>query len=150
MKFPFSISFRRTTAVMALLMWLFALASGMVNACLLEVRETHSHAAASATLSFDTVQMPAIVPGHAGAVADGKAADESHSKASCLKVCDDGARALPSLVSAVAHMDPGPALLVQVVWRTVAPDILALRQIDDPQPSTPDLPIRVRFSRLAI
>lgn len=150
MKFPFNVSFRRNIALRVLLVWLLALASGMANACLLELRETHSHAAATATVSFDIAQTPAIVPGHAGAVADGKAADESHSKAPCLKVCDDGSRAFPSLVSTVAHIDPGPALRVQLVWSTVPPDVLALRQIDDPQPATPELPIRVRFSRLAI
>jgi len=152
MKFPFNVSFRRNIALRVLLVWLLALASGMANACLLELRETHSHAAATATatVSFDPAQTPAIVPGHAGAVADRKATGQPHPKAPCLKVCDDGSRAFPSLVSTVAHIDPGPALRVQLIWSTVAPDVLALRQIDDPQPATPELPIRVRFSRLAI
>ena len=150
MKFLFYVSFRRNTVLSVLLVWLFALASGMVNACLLELRETHSHAAATATVSFDIAQTPAIVPGHAGAVADGKAAGQPHPKAPCLKVCDAGSRAFPSLVSAVAHIDPGPVLRVQLVWSTVAPDVVALRQIDDPQPAMSELPLRVRFSRLAI
>ena len=133
---------------MVLLLWLFALASGVANACLLEVRETHSHAAAAE--SVDAAQMPVILPGHAGAVADDSGVGEAHLTAPCLKVCDDGSRFLPIQASTVAHADPGPTLLVMVLWSTSAPDVPVLGQIDDEQPATPELPIRVRFSRLAI
>ena len=143
---------RRNTAFMVLLMWLFALASGMANACLLEARQTHWHLAATA--SFDAAQAPVILPGHAGAVADGngegEGEGEAHFKAPCLKVCDDGSRSFPNQVLTVAHSDPGPAPLVLVLWRTTAPDVPAPGQIDDEQPALPGLPIRVRFSRLAI
>jgi hypothetical protein len=137
---------KRNTAFMVLLVWLFALASGVANACLLEMRQTHSHAA---TAGFsEAAHASAILPGHAGAVADG--VDESHFKAPCLKVCDDGTRSFPKQDGAVALTDPGPALLVLVLWGTVAPVIPTLHQMDHEQPAAPELPIRVRFSRLAI
>ena len=147
-KYFSNISARRNTALMVLLLWLFALVSGVANACLLEVRETHSHAAAGE--SVDAAQMSVMLPGHVGAVADDSGVGKAHLTAACLKVCDDGSHSLLTQVSTVAHADPGPALLVMVLWSTTAPDVPALGQIDDEQPATPELPIRVRFSRLAI
>ena len=38
---------KRNTTLVALLVWVFALASGMVNACLLEMPGKHAHAVAS-------------------------------------------------------------------------------------------------------
>ena len=147
MKLFFNTRARRNTAFMVLLVWLFALASGVANACLLEARETHSHIATAAS-SEAAAHVSVILPGHAGAVADG--IGESHFKEPCLKVCDDGSRSFPKLDSTVAQTDPGPALLVLVLWSTVAPVIPTLPQMDDEQPATPELPIRVRFPRLAI
>ncbi len=150
MKLFSNIRAKRNIAFMVLLVWLFALASGVANACLLEARETHSHIATAA--SSEAAHASVILPGHAGAgagaVADG--VGESHFKAPCLKVCDDGSRSFPKQDSTVAQNDPGPALLVVILWGTVAPVVPTLRQIDDEQPATPVLPIRVRFSRLAI
>ena len=148
MKFFSNLSARRHAAFIVLLVWLFALVSGLANACLLETHETHSHVVAAA--SFEAMHTFKILPGHAGAIADQSGVSESHLKASCLKVCDDGSRSLPNHVLTVAHTDPGPALLVQVLWSTVALQVPALRQVDDEQPDTPGLPVRVRFSRLAI
>ena len=138
---------KRNTAFMVLLVWLFALASGVANACLLEARQTHSHIATAAS-SEATAHAPVILPGHTGAVADG--VGEQHFKAPCLKVCDDGTRSFPKQDSTVAQNDTGPAPLVQVLWGKVAPSIPTLRHMDVEQPATPELPIRVRFSRLAI
>lgn len=138
---------KRNTAFMVLLVWLFALASGVANACLLEARQTHSHVATAA--SSEAAAHPSVIlPGHTGAVADG--VGEQHFKAPCLKVCDDGTRSFPKQDSTVTQTDPGPALLVLVIWNTVAPVIPTLRQMEVEQPATPELPIRVRFSRLAI
>lgn len=146
MKLFSSACVKRNTAFMVLLMWLFALASGLANACLLEARQTHSHIATA--VSPEAAQASVILPAHAGAVADG--VGESHFKAPCLKVCDEGARSFPKQDSTVAQTDPGPALLVLVLWGTVAPVIPTLYQMDHEQPATPELPIRVRFSRLTI
>ena len=136
---------KRHTALLVLLVWLFALGSGVANACLLDARETHSHAAAA---GFSEAAASGILPGHTGAVGDG--IDESHFKAPCLKVCDDGSRSFPKQDSTVAQTDPGPPLLVLVLWNTAPPVISMLRQMDVEQSATPELPIRVRFSRLSI
>ena len=138
---------KRNTAFMVLLVWLFALTSGVANACLLEARQTHSHVATAASPEA-SAHASVIFPGHTGAVADG--VGESHFKAPCLKVCDDGMRSFPKQDSTVAQNDAGPAPLVQVLWGRVAPSIPTLRHMDVEQPATPELPIRVRFSRLAI
>ena len=135
---------KRNTAFMVLLVWLFALASGVANACLLEARQTHSHVATAEASAHASV----ILPGHTGAVADG--IGEQHFKAPCLKVCDDGTRSFPKQDSTVAQNDAGPAPLVQILWGKVAPSIPTLLHMDVEQPATPELPIRVRFSRLAI
>ena len=147
MKLFSNIRARRNTAFMVLLVWLFALASGVANACLLEARQTHVHVATVAS-SEAAAHAFAIVPGHAGAVADG--VGESHFKAPCLKVCDDGTRSFPKQDSTVAQNDAGPAPLVQVLWGSVAPVVSTRRQMDVEQSATPELPIRLRFSRLAI
>lgn len=138
---------KRQTVFMVLLVWLFALASGVANACLLEVRETHSHVA-SAGFS-EAAHTSAIFPGHAGAVTDG-ADDSSHFKAPCLKVCDDGSHSFPKQESTIGQCDPGPAPVVFVLWSAVAPVVPMLDQIDDMHLALPGLPIRVRFSRLAL
>lgn len=148
MKFFSDISAKRNAALAVLLVWLFALISGVANACLLEARETHSHGAAAA--SVDTKQAFATLIGHAGAVAFESSMGEADLQATCLKVCDDSSRSSPNPVLKVAHTDPGPALVVQVLWSTAAPDVPARRQTDDDPPATTEFPIRVRFSRLAI
>lgn len=147
MKLFSNICTRRNTAFMVLLVWLFALASGVANACLLEARQTHAHIT-TASSSEAAAHAFAIVPGHAGAVADGLG--ETHSKAPCLKVCDDGTRSFPKLDSTVAQIDAGPAPVVQVLWGSVPPVDPTLRQMHVEPPATPELPIRLRFSRLAI
>lgn len=146
MKLFYNIHAKRNTTLLVLLVWLFALASGIANACLLEARETHSHIAAGESSASANVSV--IRPSHAGAVTDD--AGESHLKAPCLKVCDDGSRSFAKQDSAVAQNDPGPAFLVVTLWGTVAPIVPTLGQIDNEQPATPALPLRIRFSRLAI
>jgi hypothetical protein len=146
MKLFFNTRTQRHTAFMVLLVWLFALASGVANACLLEVRETHSH---RATARFsEAAHSPDIVPSHAGAVADG--VNDAHAKAPCLKVCDDGSRCFTKPDLAAAQTDPGPAPLVLVLWSAVAPVVTMLRPMDEVQHGKPELTIRVRYSRLAL
>lgn len=140
---------KRNTALMVLLVWLFALASGVANACLLEARGTHAHLA---TVELaETAHAPVVSPAHAGVVADHDRDDDSHaSKAPCLKACDDGSHSLPKPDLAVAQADPGPAFLVAVLWTAATPVVSAFRRMDQMQPVTAELPIRVRYSRLAL
>lgn len=141
---------RRNTAFMVLLVWLFALASGVANACLLEARGTQAHVA---TAGFsEAVQAPAVLPGHAGAVADHDD-DSLAAKAPCQKVCDDGSHSLPKQDLTVAQTEPGPAPLVAVLavlCTAATPVVSTSARMDDVQPALPELPVRVRYSRLTL
>ena len=88
---------KRRTAFAVLLVWLFAVASGVANACLLEVSEassTHAHAAVAA--SAHTGDPAAVSAGHAEA-GDVHDDDSRTSAPPFLKVCDDGSTALVKL-----------------------------------------------------
>lgn len=124
---------KRSTVFLVLLAWLFALASGVANACLLQAQETHAHSIAAAEFS---------VASHG---------DEAPtSTAPCLKVCDEGARSVPKPDLKIAQTDPGPAPLLVVLWTAAAPVVLAPGPMDDMWPAMPGLPLRVRYSRLAL
>lgn len=118
--------FKRRTAWLVLMVWLFALSAGVANACLLE--------------------RPGV-PAHA-AVQHGGAADTS--AAPCLKVCDDGTRLLVKLPPGIDHPGPDTAPLVAVVWSLTVPVAMAPRAPRHRQSGLPELPIRVRYSRLAL
>jgi hypothetical protein len=141
---------KRNTAFMVLLVWLFALTSGIVNACLLQAPDTHAHAHIIAAAGDPVLaDAPAIPPGHAGDLADYQ--DDSQSiNAPCLKVCDDGSRSVSKHVVTVAQADPGPAPRVVILWTADAPVVAALGNRDDLLPFMPRLPLRVRYSRLAL
>ena len=138
---------KRSTAFVALLGWLFALASGVANACFLETHEPHSTAAKGSPTT--TSQAPAELLTHQGAPAGHDDASDS-SKESCLKVCDDGTHALPNAYSGVEHTDPGPAPLVATLWTGSPPVVAAPRRLDDLAIPIVGPPFRVRYSRLAL
>jgi hypothetical protein len=138
---------RRSAGFMVLLVWLFALASGVANACLLEAREAHAHASPAGFPA--AVQAHAVSPGHAGAVADHDD-DSLADKAPCQKVCDEGSHSLPKQDLTVTQTDPGPAPLVAVLWSAAATVVSAYARMDDVQPVRPERPVRVRYLRLAL
>ncbi|MDP2818866.1 MAG: hypothetical protein Q8O29_11455 [Polaromonas sp.] len=138
---------KRNTAFMVLLVWVFALASGVANACLLEARGTHGHP--TATSHAGSAATPAISAGHAGAVV-GHDENPNSSRAPCLKACEDIAQSLPKQDLTAAHTDPGPAPLVSVLWTAATPVVPAFRQLDRVRPLAPERPIRLRYSRLAL
>ena len=117
---------RRRTAWLVLMAWLFALSAGVANACLLE--------------------RPGV-PAHV-AVEHGGAPDAPATP--CLKLCDDGTRLLVKLPSGVDHTEPDAAPLVAVVWSLTVPVAMAPRAPGHRQGGLPELPIRVRYSRLAL
>ena len=138
---------RRTTAFMVLLVWLFALTSGVVNACLLQEPEAHTHIIATA--GYPAFADTTAIPGHAGDLADDH--DDSHSpNAHCLKFCDDGSRSVPKHDVTPAQPDPGLAPLLVILWTADTPIVAALGNKDELLLPTQWLPIRVRFSRLAL
>ena len=143
MKFFVNSCIKRNIAFAVLLVWLFALASGVANACFLETPQSHPRQAATAS------HAPADSLFHASAPA-GRDDDSDSTKESCLKVCDDGTNAVTKAHSGVDHSDPGPAPLVAILWAGSAPVISASRRVDDLAIPLCGPPLRVRYSRLAL
>ena len=143
---PFSNTFAKRKAVaMVLLTWLFALASGVANACLFETPTAPAHVVAA---GFGESRVLAVMAGHTGAIVD-DGDESSTAKAACLKVCDESSTALVSQPSQ-AQADTGPAPLVRVLWPVAVADRVAPSQTGDPWPSATKLPLRLRYSRLAL
>lgn len=144
---PFNTRAIRTTASLTLLAWLFALVSGVANACLLE-REDGGPRGASSESSHRTA-------GH-GKSADHvkSAADPAHdveiSKEPCLKVCDDGSHSLPSQNAGADLNDPGAAVLIAVLWVSSANDVAMPDRLREWRPPPPGQPVRTRYSRLTL
>ncbi|MGC1172435.1 hypothetical protein [Polaromonas sp.] len=145
MKFSFSSRTKRHTALLVLLGWLFALASGVANACLLEARVTHAYAA---SVEGSATAQALVSPGHAEVEADN---DDSHgARALCLKVCDDGARSLSKQDLTAFQADPGPAPLMSIFWTPLTPVATTHQGWNGVRPSIAERPVRVRYSRLAL
>lgn len=148
MKHSFNTRNQRHTVFLVLAGWLFALVSGVANACLLEAHVTHTHV--SSVEVSEPAQAPFISPAHAGVVADHGDEDSHAATAPCLKACDDGAHALPKQNLTATQGDPGTAPLVATLWTAVPPVATAHRRLDDVMPALPERPIRIRYSRLAL
>lgn len=147
MKFFAEARTKRNTALVVLLVWLFALASSVANACFLESYEPESRAAKNSEAS--TSQAPAVLHAQMG-TDPGHHDDSDGTKESCLKVCDDGTHTVPKAYSGADPNDPGPAPLVVTVW-TVSPTVAsAPRRVDDLAVPIAGPPLRVRYSRLAL
>lgn len=147
MKFFADARTKRCTAFVTILVWLFALASSLANACLLETDEPHSRAAKK--LAATTMQAPAALHAQIG-TDPGHHNDSNGTKESCLKVCDDGTRTVPKAYSGVDHNDPGPAPLVVTLWTASPATVSAPRRVDDLAIPILGPPLRVRYSRLAL
>lgn len=139
---------QRTTTALVLFAWLFALASGIVNACSLEqAGGSHSHAAGSENSP------------HAHAVADlpeqtTDAADDTvqsaSAKALCLDTCDDRTHSLPKEDASPGHPLLAPLALFAVVWIASQPVVSTVRLDRDNHADPFGIPIRVRYSRLTL
>lgn len=122
---------RHHIALVVLLVWLFALASGVANACLLEAPRAQAHEAQASAAGHDE--------------------NDSHgARESCLKVCSDGAQSPTTPDLKLVQADIGLPALVAVLWNPSEPAATAPRGgVADPPPDTGP-PVRVRFSRLAL
>ena len=132
---------------MVLLVWLFALASGMANACLVQERATGGHG--QAAHNSDTAGGTKALAGQGSATTEHGDAWQP-SSAACLEVCDQVSQAPVQHQNLLDADDPGPAPLHMVAWAAQAPAA-------DPMPRTPDTrraiglpPIRVKYVRLAL
>ena len=147
MKFFADIRTKRNSAFAMLLVWVFALASGVANACFLEAPRHHSTAMKGSAATAN--QAPAELVAHQDATA-AHHDDADSARQSCLKVCDDGTHSLPKAYSGVDHADPGPATLVTTLWTESTPVVSAPRRVDDLAIPILGPPLRVRYSRLAL
>lgn len=141
---------RRHTALMMLLVWLFTLASGAANACVLEERGSHSHGAPAVHLSAADAALE-TAPGHAAGTAhDEPDTDTEPTKESCLKACDAGSQSLlkqpPSLDS--PHLEL--ARFAVTAWATEPRASTLVGWAHDLRLSEHGPPVRVLFSRLAL
>ena len=146
MKLPSDSRSKRSVAFLVALLWMFALAAGVANACLLEARSTHLYAD-SIKVAGDA---PAFGPTHVLALTAGNHDQSEHSKEPCQKFCDDESRLLIKLNHGVDQPDMGPAPLVAVLWTLAeAASLEPLRQ-DDMHSAVPMVPLRLRYARLAL
>lgn len=138
---------KRNTAFAMMLVWLFALASGMANACLLESPGTHTHTTKAG-------HPEAAGPSHAlaahSADVDDHDGDSDAARESCLKTCDDGSNAPVKLQISPDLSDPGMAPLVAIVWDSSTSTASMSSSLDDLQPPIVGPPFRVRYSRLTL
>ena len=153
---------QRRIAFAVLLVWLFAVASGVANACMLQASDgspapgVHAHRAmaASAALAASAASAAsgdptAVSAGHFEA-GDGHDDDTRAAAPLCLKVCDEGSTAVLKLQAPVDLSDPGMAPLVAVVWNPAAPAALGPRWRVAEQPLPAGPPVRDRYCRLAL
>ncbi len=136
----------RNTAFVLLLVWLFALAAGVANACLLEVSATrHSGGVTAAPATFDPVRLAVDAQ-----AATGYHDDSGTSKAPCLTAIDDGSRLAPKALSRMEHTDPGPAPVTAVQWSAVKVVPSTPRRTARLATRVSGLPVQLRFARLAL
>ena len=144
--FPSSLTKRRTVYTL-LLVWFFALGSGWANACLLQERETHLHGP-SADAS-PTAVASRISAGHVGVDSD-HAQNAGPAKSACLKVCGDDTQTIVKLVSSVDLASIAMAPPTVLAWAeplATAEQAAACLEWATPPPG---VPLRTRFSRLAL
>ena len=145
MKFFADARTKRNIAFAMLLVWVFALASGVANACFLETPDHHATALKAAAAMAN--QAPAEL---AHLDTAGHHDDSNSTKESCLKVCDDGTHTLPKGYSGVDLTDPGPPSLVTTLWTGSLHVVSAPSRVDDLAVSIVGPSIRVRYVRLVL
>ena len=129
----------RRTAFAVLLAWLFAVAAGVANACLLE----------TPALGAGVLKVAVLEPSHAHALA-GPAEESDAAKESCLESCVGGTQVLPKAQAGADQSDPGPPPLFTTLWTAATKPVLASPQRHKLQLAIVGPPLRVRYSRLAL
>ena len=148
-------SIRRNTAWGMLLVWVFALASGLVNACLLEPHGIRDHGPPPSHRAPED-GAPGLVAHHAidaADAADGDGDGDSDSmlaKESCLKACNEGSQTLLKQATGFDLVDPGLAPSVAAAWAAPVHTVPAFGRALDFRLPERGPPIRVLFSRLAL
>ena len=131
-----------------LLVWLFAVASGIANACVLKAHGDHAQVATSETLRAAYAYN--ALAGHTSYDTNHDGDEVDISKAPCLKVCDDGSQALLKLNPFVDLADRGAALTDSMLWAAALKVASTHRHMDCSPSASSEPPMRVRYSRLAL
>ena len=137
---------KHSIAITMLLVWMFALLSGVVNACLTEPRGEPGHAATH--ISPADHPATAAVRYHA---ADQAQDGEHPDKAPCQKSCDASSQTLLKQLPKFDTPDLqalGPVPYRQAIDLSMAPAVLVRAALAAVPPPLP--PPRVQFSRLAL
>ncbi len=147
MRFSFNTRTKRRTVHVMLFVWLFALGSAWANACLLQDGRAHLHGSDDGeVLGVQAVQ---VSPGHLGVDSD-HPENAGSATSACLKVCGDESQSPVKVTLDVEPIDAAMAPPMAVAWGMSSldggPD---LAWMELPAPS-PGLPLRTRFSRLAL
>ena len=144
----FNSRINRASAFAMLLVWVFALISGVANACLLEAPGADAHEGITEQTNQHGVKHVTLSK-YVPIEADSSQADDAHtSKQPCLKVCDDSSRSLPKKYPA-GQIDPGLPNIVAVLWSLAEPIRLQYKQPNGIQHATL-LPLRVLYTRLVL
>ena len=138
---------RRSTAWLMLCVWMFALASGIANACALEVRGSHIHAMVAGDHSGVASWAHAAEDSGADLDHDG---DSHDSKTPCLKACDDGSLSLLKHSAVPDLTDPGAAFVVAFAWAPSAPVLSVGSRAHHLRSLSFGPPLRIRYVRLAL
>ena len=137
---------KRSIALTMLLVWVFALLSGVANACLTEPRGELAHSGIQ--VSQTDQPTPAVAQPHA---ADQAQHGEHPDKAPCQKSCDASSQTLLKQLPKVDTPDL-QALVPATHWQVndlhMAPAALVRAALAAVPPPSP--PPRVQFSRLAL
>ena len=139
---------RRHTTFVAILVWAFALASGMAKACLLETTGQRPAATASHSSDAHHTHISGALAGDAIAVDHDDDADASRE--SCLKACDDGSNGPIKLQTWLDRTDPGLTPFVVFAWIATTPIAPEPSRFDELQVPVVGPPFRLRYPRLTL
>ena len=148
MKPFFNVRTKRSTALVALFVWLFALVSGVANACLIQPEKMQDHGSGVAHSSA-AEKRHAVSAVHVGAIPD-HAPELETSKSQCLKVCDDSSQSFAKQQVGFDLTHPVLMPLPGVAWGMATPGVSARGLAAVQRPPYSRLSIRVRLSRLAL
>ena len=138
---------RRSTAWLMLCVWTFALAAGIANACVLEVRGSHTQSIAAG----DHPEVKSLAHAAEDAGADSDHDRDSHDpKTPCLKACAERSLSLLKHSFVPDLTDPGAAFVVAFAWAVPVPVLSARSRAHDLRPVSPGPPLRIRYVRLAL
>ena len=136
---------RRHATWLVLLVWVFANASGVANACLLQERTAHGHFVLGQASDLSWIRTAAVTHQYITSLHQDGA---RLSKAACLKVFEQGSQS-PVNHPTDSDLGVGPETFDCANWAVVPGAVPSMYGIPDLHRSTAP-PIRVRYVRLAL